>query len=330
VPITALLIAYAVFPLLLAAYNWKYFGAPQLTGYSFTDEQFDFTWKQFQRGATTLARGFSYDLLFVVFPIGLLGMLFTGSAIDRILRLLWLLPAYIVYAGYYFNVPNNAYYRFLLPVLPMLTASAFALLARVNLPGARRWPLMVAVLVLIVLNGEEYFGNALIGTAYGAPTASNYHAIPIAAAAKEAQQTLTDDAVVIAWPPTDFYVGTLKHFRLYAANVWGSEHSRDFRKIPPEWNWQPRQQTLRRRRLADLYMTTPRPDLIRMRDEILRKYLTEGRQVVYLGPQGTANFGPAFTIKPLRTWTQQGWGGWGIYELNLNPPATSPTASVAP
>ena len=318
----ALVVAYSIFPLLLAWYNWRYFGLPWRTGYDLTNEQLDFTFNQFRIGGTFLARGLSYELLFIIFPLGLIGMFFTGLWTDRILRILWILPPFIVYAGYYFALPSNAYYRFLLPVLPMFTACAFALLVRLNLPPGAQRAVMFCILAAIMLNSQEYLRRALIDEN---GSASNHYAVPLAEASRVISDALTEDAVIIAANPAHETIGALKHFRHYPLSVFSPESGRRFRDDVPKWGIDPWQQKTRKERFRAFYMDTDRGVMRQMRDDLLRKHLAAGRQVVYVGPQGSASFGDVFDATLLKKWDQPGWGAWAIYELKSKSPATAPS-----
>jgi hypothetical protein len=156
-PLGALTLAYAVFPLAMLVYNAVLFGSPVVTGYALSDEQIPLSWRQFflpaagQRApafswdalaanSTNLLHGLNYELLFMVFPLGLLGMVFVGPSRERVLRVLWWLPLFVIYGAYYFSPPNLAGYRFLLAVAPLFVGAAYLLLERVTLAGAASGP----------------------------------------------------------------------------------------------------------------------------------------------------------------------------------------------
>src|SRR5204862_2721731 len=100
-PIIALGLAYAVFPLSMLAYDALVFGSPFVTGYALSDEQVPSSWQQFFRPALdqrapaftwnalvanfdNLVHGLNYELMFMVFPLGLLGILFVGVPRERV------------------------------------------------------------------------------------------------------------------------------------------------------------------------------------------------------------------------------------------------------
>ncbi len=128
---------YAVFPFLLAIYNWSIFGQPWTTGYGLSNEQFAFQWGQLGRNIPILNNGLNYQALFLVFPLGIAGMLVVGPIRESIMRLLWFVPIYFTYASYYWGPSGMAYLRFLICTFPVIIGSAFALIDHVSMDKGR-------------------------------------------------------------------------------------------------------------------------------------------------------------------------------------------------
>ncbi|MGH7214703.1 MAG: DUF2079 domain-containing protein, partial [Tepidisphaeraceae bacterium] len=344
----ALALSYSVFPVVLGAYNWRYFDNPLHTGYALTGEQLDMTGAQLLRNVPVLIRGLNHDLALLVFPLGLLGMLFLGRPRDRALKLLWFLPLFVVYAGYYYAPASNAYYRFLLPVVPLFVGSAMLLLHSLSTTRARRVLAMSAIAVVLVIHSHEYFTRAL-GARWpwdkdpNAPviTSNNAWAVGIASTARAASEALHDDAVIFAAEPMHDHVGTRKRFRLYAINAFtpdGGEVFRlddDPRRRRRFGGPQPRIQPVRRERLHAIYQANNDDALQGRLRHIARDFIAAGRQVAVLIPparvgQMQSRFGKEMTLAPLKQWDAPPRGAWGLYEVKPASVTSAPTTANAP
>jgi Dolichyl-phosphate-mannose-protein mannosyltransferase len=323
-PLVALTLAYAVFPLAMLVYNAVLFGSPVVTGYALSDEQIPLSWRRFflpaadQRApafswdalaanSTNLLHGLNYELLFMVFPLGLLGMVFVGPPRERVLRVLWWLPLFVIYAAYYFSPPNLAGYRFLLAVAPLFVGAAYLLLERVTLGGAASPVLMAVVPLAVAVAGFGPIERTLV---YGPRTSGQ----AIAVAARRAGAALQPDAVIFASPPMHQHLGTRAEFRVYATPAFTADYGL---QIEDESSGM---QASRRDRLLELYQADDTA-LRALQQEKIRTFLEHGRQVVFLVPPAEADdvqrvaVPDGYMIKRVDEWEAPGGGRWGLYAV---------------
>lgn len=329
-PALALLAAYAVFPLAMLAYDAWLFGSPVVTGYALSDEQLPLSWRAFFRpetmprpaaftwdalavNYTNLLHGLNYELMFMVFPLGVLGMLVAGPVRERVLRGLWCAPLCAVYAAYYFNPPNLAFYRFLLSVVPLFVGAAFMLLERVTVPARGRWLLLAALPVVVAINGLGYIERTLaLGPRPGAAA--------IALAAGHATATLRPDAVIFAAPPLQPHLGTRRDFRVYATVAFAADYGR---AIDDENAWM---QASRRARLQRLYRLSD-DELRALQHAKIRAFVARGRQVVFLVPPAEVDdyqrvaLPTELAFKRVDEWDAPDGGRWGLYAVVPAPPS---------
>jgi hypothetical protein len=142
-----LLGCYAVFPLMLAIYDWAIFDSPFVTGYGLSGEQLAFNWKNISNNARILANGFNYTALFILFPIGVAGMFLAVTVGESIMVSLWVIPIFLLYSSYYWAPNSMAYFRFLIATFPAFVGSAFALMDRASKSWVRK---MVAYALLSI------------------------------------------------------------------------------------------------------------------------------------------------------------------------------------
>jgi hypothetical protein len=324
VPMLTLALAYGIFPLAMLAYNTVVFGGPLVTGYALSDEQVPLSWRQFfdpeatQRApafswdllaanVNNLLHGMNYELMFMVFPLGLLGMLFVGPLRERLLRVVWWVPLVVVYAAYYFAPPNLAYYRFLLGVVPVFIGGTYLLLDRVALNGRARWLLMAAVPLAVAFPSLGYVERTLANGARQSVTT-------IALAARHAGTALRPDAVIFAAPPMHQHLGTRAGFRVYNVPAFRSDYAREIEDESA------RMQSARRDRLLRLYRATD-ADLRAVQREKIRTFVKHGRQVAFLvSPAEVDDFQPTvipdgYMLKRVDEWDAPGGARWGLYAV---------------
>jgi len=333
-PAAVLAATYAVVPLAMLVYDTMIFGHPLVTGYALTDEQLPLAWRPFFASAagarapafswdavtanfTNLVHGLNYELFFMVFPLGLLGMLTVGEPRERVLRLAWWVPLFLVYAAYYFSPPNLAGYRFLLVLAPLFVGAAFLLLQQVTLGHrASGLVLMALVPVVVALVGAPGIGRTLV---YGPRPASR----AVAIAARRATAALDHDAVILAWPPLQSYLGTRADFVVYAVPAFGADYGA---QIEDEGSGM---QAARRERLVAMYRE--RSALLQAaRQERILTFLRRGRQVVFLAPPAEADdvqrlaVPDGYQLKRVDEWDAPAGGRRGLYAIVPTPPAGTP------
>jgi 4-amino-4-deoxy-L-arabinose transferase-like glycosyltransferase len=334
-PLIALVIAYAIVPTLMMLYDWRFFGSPFRTGYDLSNEQFTFTWGNFTEHAAMLARGLNYELLFLLFPLGLIGMLFFGAWGERVVKLLWFVPLFVAYAAYYWAVGNMAYYRFLFPVVPLFVGCAFLLMDRIAVSRGKRWAIMLAVLGVLLWNGWPQYVRWL-GLETQDPArpwrvpqtiaGNNPHTTPRIDAARGLSDAVhDDDAVIFAADQAVDGIGVRRNFRTYPLRAFIPERGADFQHDYDERNPEPRMQVTRRKRLIEYYKSETREDLHASQMQLIEQNLKAGREVVFFVPIGQLPPMPAnlqgVLVKQFQT---RGWGPWGVYDVKSKTPATTP------
>jgi hypothetical protein len=332
-PWMALAAAYAVFPLGMLGYNAAVFGHPLVTGYALSDEQFPLAWQSLFTSSTegrapafswdaltanfsNLVHGLNYELFFMVFPLGLLGMLLVGEVRERVLRLAWWVPIFLVYAAYYFSPPNLAGYRFLVVLAPLFVGSGYLLLERVALGRASGLALLALVPAVVGLAGLPAIGRTLV---HGPRPAARM----VAMAARRATAALDHDAVILAWPPLHQHLGTRQKFLVYATPVFAADYGA---QIEDESGGM---QASRRDRLLAMYRTGDAA-LRALQQERIRTFLTRGRQVVFLAPPAEADdvqrlsVPDGYQLRRIDEWDAPAGGRWGLYAIVPTPAIGTP------
>lgn len=306
-----LVLAYTVFPALLAAYNAFVFGHPLRTGYALSNEQYAFSFAYLARNFGMLNRGLSGVALPMIFPFAILGLVFCGPWPDRLLRWAWFLPIYALYASYYWATPNMAYLRFFIDLFPLLAGSAYLLLDRVNVSVLARGAAMVILCTLAVSAAAEDLAKALRGHAFGRRE--------MAAAARLASNALPPDAVLFTRIPFCWHVGTRRNFLLYDLDSFTSEYGeKNFNKTPSPG--EPRRQEARTQRFRDFYRQHTEEELQAMKRDKVRWFLEQGRPVAFLiPPDGLAaqqeSLGEEFEFTSLSSLDMGYWEQWTLYQV---------------
>lgn len=313
-PALILLAAYAVGPVLLGLYHLAYFGRFAASGYDLSAEQAAFSWRYFWLHARRLNTGLAHDVLFLLFPLGFVGCLTLGSWKERLLRLGWCVPVYVLYSTYYFSSSSQSAYRFMLVLLPLFVPAAFAFLQQVLSDPVRRRVAVAAVLALIALDRFDSFRNAWQGELYQQPR-------PLAMLGHVLDRTVEDDAVLFLASRSATAIGTRRRYTAYNLDAFTADYgARAFRP----WRYHPYragviQQESRRARFAEFYRAHSEDELQAMKKERVAQWLAAGRQVVFVLPKGearreAARLLPELELHPLRTVNLLWWRDWGIYE----------------
>ena len=135
-----LVLSYLAFALVIISFNWTHFGHPIRTGYGLSQEQAAFKleilWKNFGR----VLAGLNETCLYLIFPIGLVGLFTMGTISERLMRVGWFLPTFLIYSAYYWQAGGMPFLRFLICTFPVLIGSGFMVLTRtlnLNSPDER-------------------------------------------------------------------------------------------------------------------------------------------------------------------------------------------------
>lgn len=328
--ILALVLTLAAMSAVAMAYNAAVFGAPWLSGYGLSGEQTAFAWAYFLDHYANLDRGLIVDCFYFLFPLAVLGILLTGPWPERMMRLAWLLPLYVLYTAYYWVTAYMSYYRFMYGLLPLVIGMAYCFLDYLPLERARRYGLMTLVCGLVLVHHGHEIVRAFRGNMVDVSQRGLANAADVVAAC------LPDDAVVLAAPPFHVFIGTRERFRQYNLDVFTSRYARNafprwVDPLSPEYAnlsyWQrqaPRGQELRFKEFRKFYADVQDADFNALKRELVKSYLKKQRTVAFLVPVDRLNrekneLGPGLVWKPLREWDTPWNGRWGVYGVTLEP-----------
>ena len=313
-----LLASYAFFPILLMIYNWAVFDSPFTTGYGLSNEQGAFAWSGLAKNVRLLTVGLNYTALFLLFPLGVAGILLVKPRGESLMRLLWVGPIFFLYASYYWVLPSMAYYRFLIVTFPVIVGSAFALMDKVS----SRWrekALAFALLSAFIIFMRYGESKAILnGTLADLPSRS------LGESAQRVSKILDRDAAIFSRRPIFCYMGTRRDFYLYDLNIFTASYGANaFKK-----GIAPRRQPIRNTRFRNFYKGLTDADLQEKKRELIQGFLSRGRQTIYLLPQHGIKaeqnqLGESFQWKLLDEWDiySKNVGGvwqtekWGLYEI---------------
>ncbi|MDQ1328483.1 MAG: hypothetical protein QG641_1768 [Candidatus Poribacteria bacterium] len=270
-----LIASYCVFPLVLAIYDWAIFGSPFVTGYSLSGEQNAFNLKNIPQNLRILATGMNYTALFLLFPIGFAGMFLAVTVGESIMVSLWVVSLFLLYSSYYWAPNGMAYFRFLIATFPAIVGSAYALMDKASISWIRKtvaYTLLSGLLIFVTYWDTR---SAVEGVVCSYPSQS------LAYSAKRVSKILNDDAVIFSQWPAFCYIGTRRHFRHYDLNIFTASYgASSFTE-----NTEPRRHPIRNDRFRAFYKGLTDADLQKKKVELIRNFLSSGRQVSYLLPQ---------------------------------------------
>jgi len=316
---TIILIAsYSIFPIILAIYDWTIFDSPFVTGYALSGEQNAFNLKNIPQNARILATGMNYTALFLLFPIGLAGMFLALAIGESVMVSLWVISLFLLYSSYYWAPNGMAYFRFLIATFPAIVGSGFALMDKASASWIRKTVVYSLLLGFLIFVTYWDTRSAVEGVV------SSYPSLSLAYSAKRTAKILNDDAVIFSQWPAFCYIGTRRHFRHYDLNIFTASYgASSFTE-----NTEPKRQPIRNDRLRAFYKGLSDADLQKKKVELIRNFLSDGRQVSYLLPQyaikGEQNaIGKEFRWNLLDNWicytkNDNGiWQGeiWELYEI---------------
>jgi 4-amino-4-deoxy-L-arabinose transferase-like glycosyltransferase len=336
-PLAALGCAYAIFPLLLMAYNWRFFGSPFETGYGLTGEQFSFSREHLVENLPPLISGLNSGMMPAILSVGLVGILATGTLVERWIKCLWFFPVLMIYGSYYWGGAGMSYYRFLFPSLPLFIGAAFALIWSLRCSGLVRALAVAGLAGLALMLQLDEFRNR-VGIDLLAPlraqslTGATLHpqapfdtqpaAMAVVRATRVAEATLRDDAVIFAADQMQYHLGTRRHFVLYTLASFHQRYGNQFRGPLTQGILM---QPVRRQRAYEFYQRNNDAQLKVRQEELIRQSLAANRQVVCLIPQSQLpqlrqRFAPNWQLNVMKEWDEPQWATkngvtWGIYQV---------------
>ncbi len=321
----ALGLAYAVIPILIALYHWRWFGSPFHSGYFLTGEQQALKTAYALENIATVIHGLNEDCGIMLFALAIAGVLACGNRLVRVVGAECMIVATAPYMFYYWAPWSNAFTRFFYPLTPLFIF--FALLAMQSLVSSRKHPrtllacfAAIAVLSWLPKVAEPFWGQSMSHSGYMQSETG-----------KAIRPHLREDAVLFMEQPLDLGVGAFRRYepyRLFAFNPGILDQEMPYWKEPWEregyerWNrWPIKVQESRRRKLQPLYDELGWEGLRQRHASLANEFIGEGRQVAYLlrtdgNPLGRANLPPdcGFTLEALAAFDVPGLGNWTIYE----------------
>ena len=271
ISIGVLLGAFALFPLIMLIYNKVLFGNSFVTGYYLSNEQYAFSFNQITKTLPAIWNGMSNECLFLTFEIGLIAILLLGPWSESLMKIFWVAPLILLHATYYWTGGSMAYTRFFISLYPAFIGSAFALIDKVLQSKVRRW-FIATLFAAMVIGGS--FNDAMTGISR---VVSFRRSRAVAECAKQLSSSLNPNAVIFSDWKCGTYLGTLRQFRYYNLYLFTSQYGKR-----SGWGINVRQQKKRVARLREFYRTHNQKELSAMKKKLVLKFLSEGRQVVFL------------------------------------------------
>jgi len=315
VPSLVLFVCWSLFPAVVACYNYTFFGSPLITGYSLSGEQSAFSLTVLWTDLTQLLRSLDEGPFTVVFAIGLVGMIAVGPWTDRLMRLLWFLPVFIIYGSYYWFFRNWAYSRFFIATIPLMVGSAYLLIDRIRAHSAAKYAAMMLLILLTLANSRDKFKDSVEGRLYGGDQRQ------VAEVARMIVKHVHPDAVLFSTGMMSNYLGTRESFALYNLDSFSRDrmlrtfkpwHKKNDKDKPPDRphsrrrdeNLDPRQQPARVDRFLDFYSSKSDSDLAQLEVELVRSCMDRNRQVVFFVNEWEMQrqaeiMGKGYVFKPL-------------------------------
>jgi len=310
---TALLAAYAVFPLFHLWYNASVFGGPLTTGYALTAEQSAFALARVPKNALYALEVMGSMGLGIYLGLGLVGLVMARDWRQTTLKLLWVGPIALLYMSYYWapRVNIGGYARFFLGLYPVLIGSAFVLVERFSLPVSRQRALAAGLCAVVFLT---YLSSMLAN----ARAAGSRDLQLQEQGADLAEAHLKDGAVVFARFPTGIHLSRGKGFRVYELEAFQADRV--------EWAFiqhpssRVMYQPAREQRFRQFYKRNEGRLGLLLRERV-EEFLEAGRQVAFLIPIGhlpkyAKILGTDLTLNCLTEGPDDKMPGWGIYEVN--------------
>jgi len=352
-------LAYALFPILLMLYNKTYFGDYFTTGYDLSKEQHDLStielraeaWNLLIDNIPKLFHGLSYHVGFIVFSLAIISMAAIGRGVERVARWLWFIPLFLAIAIYYYAPDNMVYFRFVFTLMPLLVGAALMTIDRIALSRGARALVLIVIVGIAFINSVKSISFAAgfdisdlksVRRAIGIePTESGQDRFrkwpkrmedpyrePVMLAARACEETLQDNAIIFARDGAHFCVGARRHFTLYPLKTFQKNNGREYQSAYRHPST-PKMQPERKKRLGELYTNMSQDDLNEKQRDLVRTYLLQGRQVVFLVDPGWGNnlanvYKKEFAVKELRKIDLAAYGTWGLYEATLVGPTTNP------
>jgi hypothetical protein len=325
---------YAVFPFLLALYQWRLFGNPMATGYSLGGEAQSFTLDYFvDRMPRYLI--VMRDYVGLPFLVGVFGMMLVGTARERWMRILWAVPPLVIHGFYYWEQPHFYWnLRLILATFVVYYGSAFALLDKDSLRGFKAVAVIGFCALVLALDRDL---PPTMGSTVSISSKSPVVALwrpelgqgPNQAAERLCLtlDALPANAVIFAEEPAAFYMAPRRRLEVYNVRVFNlAESQRRWLKPEPHPDWQPRQQLDRVADIIKLYTTHTQADLTAIKRGRIDAELARGVGVYFMVSRRKfdwekSDLGPAYEWERVPVTTPS--AGFDLWAIKLRP-ATKP------
>lgn len=303
---------YGLFILSIMAYNWIHFGGLFTTGYGLSNEQTAFQWTTLWKNFDRVLQGLNTNSFFLFFPLGIVGMLIVGNLTERLMRLSWFVPLFLLYSSYYWQAGGPPFLRFFICTFPLIIGTSFMLLEQIKIESFfwRRFDVYtvshrfaVLILVLIVLASQYKAAQARMQS-----MVSNNKAQTRLAVGRMLARTFGDDVVVFSQSPYEAYLDTVKDFRHY-----------NLARFSNPWSGGERRHPDRTKEIEQFYQSTSPEQRQYMKRELILNFHQEGQTVVFLIPKKKLaehqhQLTNEIQLELIRDWQE---GKWGVYRVRL-------------
>ena len=307
-----LVLSYLVFALIIMSFNWVHFGHPIKTGYGLSQEQAAFKLEILWRNFGRVLKGLNDTCLYLIFPIGLVGLFAIGTILERLMRVGWFLPTFLIYSAYYWQAGGMPFLRFLICTFPVLIGSAFMLLTQTCSLNSSDDQLRKKIVKYILVSSVAVL---IVFLQYGPSQAqmdrmvSNEKSEKRLAVGRMLAQNFGDQVVIFSQSPYEAYLDTLRNFRHY-----------NLARFSGAWAGGERRHPLRSKKIKSFYATFDQEQRDQKQKEIIKSFLSENRPVVFLVPKKLlesygARLGPHFTFNLFQDWEN---GSWGVYLVKFD------------
>ncbi|MDD2707617.1 MAG: hypothetical protein PHV34_06365 [Verrucomicrobiae bacterium] len=273
--LTALL---AVLPLYI--HHWVAYGSPWVNGYTLCQESTGFSWEWFEKNWRLMLGKMDSTGLFLIFPVGLLGLiyLFFHDLKKAVFLALWIMPTLLLYTAYYWAPVGEGwgYVRFFTGIFPPLVICALAMPFSSERKGAA-WNVAVGLFVLLVaganlkdsvLQLERMRDRLLMARHVGDLVKKN----------------APPDGVVFADDYILNFIEYVGDYRLYPRDLFDIGAIK--RRITVLDNKDPHPfQRQKARRIADLFGKKNNAQLAELQRKVVERHVKSGRPVFVLAQQ---------------------------------------------
>ncbi len=193
------------------------YGSIFTSGYSLCGEATGFGWQWFKDNWNLMLTRMDDNGLLLLFPLGLVGLLYLGTRDRRraVFLALWAVPSLLLYSAYYWAPRGEGpgYVRFFVSVFPPLIVSALALFEGALAATPRRRSVLTGAYVLLVAAVNLHDGRELLAKQMERLVFNRQTSVAVMSA-------LPTNAVIYANAGLLNYVEFLGDYRLYAQETY--------------------------------------------------------------------------------------------------------------